>query len=310
MAEPRLRRSLLITPGNRPERLRKAAGYGADCVVLDLEDGVPPAAKLGARSFIAQVLRDLRNETRNPGHPAELCVRINSLASGWGEDDLAALPLALIDSIMLPKVESVAGLREVEQRLERRDCDRGRERPLELVLSLETPGGILQALPIAQASARASALFFGSGDYSAATGSALTDTALLFARSMVAAAAGAARIQAIDAAYFQDVRDGEATGRDARAARELGFVGKLVFHPAQVAVVNQVFSPSAGEIDRAQRIVLAYREALAQGHGTALVDGVFVAIDLVEPAQRLLRVAAMVEALARRPDGSNDNPPT
>ena len=87
-------------------------------------------------------------------------------------------------------------------------------------------------------------------------------------------------------------------------------MGKLVFHPAQVAVVNQVFSPSAGEIDRAQRIVLAYREALAQGHGTALVDGVFVAIDLVEPAQRLLRVAAMVEALARRPDGSNDNPPT
>jgi citrate lyase subunit beta/citryl-CoA lyase len=159
---------------------------------------------------------------------------------------------------------------------------------------LETPRGILQGLQVAEASARTTALFFGSGDYTAATGGALTATGLLYPRSVVAAAAGAVGAQAIDAAYFQDVRDGEATRADALAARELGFAGKVVFHPNQVAVANEVFTPTPAEIERAQRIVAGYRDALAQGHGTAAAGGVFVAIDLVAPAERLLRRAALV----------------
>lgn len=290
MNEPRLRRSMLMTPGNRPDRLLKAAAYPADCLVFDLEDSVPPAAKADARAFVSGALRQRGRDGR------ERCVRINSLASGFGADDLAVLPLDLIDSLMLPKVESAADVLEVQRRLEALACDRGRARPIELVLTLETPRAILQALPIADASPRTTAIFFGSGDYSAATGAAVTATALLFARSTVAAAAGAARVQAIDAAYFQDVRNAEATRQDALAARELGFAGKVVFHPAQVAVANQAFSPTPAEIERAQRIVSAYEEALAQGHGTALVDGVFVAVDLVAPAQRLLRLAEMIHS--------------
>lgn len=88
------------------------------------------------------------------------------------------------------------------------------------------------------------------------------------------------------------MRDAEGTRRDALAARELGFAGKVVFHPNQVAVANQVFSPSAAELERARRIVAAYEQALAQGRGTAYTDGVFVAIDIAGPAQRLLRRAA------------------
>ena len=145
MAEARLRRSMLMTPGNRPDRMRNAAGYGADCLVLDLEDSVPPAAKPAARETVAQAVRELR------GRGAELCVRINSLASGFGADDLAGLPLHLVDSIMVPKVESAEGLLQVQSVLEALDCDRGRAHPLELVVMLETPRGILQALPIAQA---------------------------------------------------------------------------------------------------------------------------------------------------------------
>lgn len=288
MADARLRRSMLMTPGNRPERLRKALAAGADCVVFDLEDSVPPTAKLQARDDVAQVLRELA-----PG-PVERCVRVNSLASGFGADDLAALPLELLDSIMVPKVESAEGLLDVQRLLEALDCDHGRQRPLELVVMLETPRGILQALAVAEASARTSALFFGSGDYTAATGGALTANGLLYPRSVVAAAAGAAAIQAIDAAYFQDVRDAPATRADALAARELGFAGKVVFHPVQVPVANEVFSPTPAEIEHAQRVVEGYRDALAQGHGTALAGGVFVAVDLVAPAQRLLRRAALV----------------
>jgi citrate lyase subunit beta/citryl-CoA lyase len=197
---------------------------------------------------------------------------------------------------MVPKVESAAGLREVQRQLEAHGCDRGRARGLELVATLETPRGVLNALAIADACERTTALFFGSGDYTSATGAAITDNTLLFPRSMIAAAAGAANIQAIDAAYFQDVRDAQATRRDAQAARELGFAGKVVFHPAQIAAVNQVFSPTPAETDRAQRIVTAYQSASAQGHGTALAEGVFVAIDLVAPAERLLRLAALVRS--------------
>lgn len=290
MAEPKLRRSMLMTPGNRPDRMRKAAGYGADCLVFDLEDSVPPPAKPAAREMVAQAVRELR------GCGAELCVRINTLASGFGADDLAGLPLDLVDSIMVPKVESAEGLLQVQAVLEALDCDHGRTHPLELVVMLETPRGILQSLEVAQACSRTTALFFGSGDYTAATGAAISPTTLLFPRSAVAAAAGAVGIQAIDAAYFADVRDAPSTRADAQDARELGFAGKVVFHPAQVAVANEVFSPTAAEVERAERLVAGYRKALAEGHGTALADGLFVAIDLVIPAERLLQRAALVRA--------------
>jgi citrate lyase subunit beta/citryl-CoA lyase len=288
MNRMRLRRTLLMTPGNRADRLRTAARHGADSLVFDLEDGVPAAAKAEARRCIAQVL----SEPHDDG--AERCVRINSLASGIGADDIAALPLALIDSIMVPKVETPADLREVQRLLE--SCMADRERPLEIIATLETPRGMLQALAIADACPLTSALFFGSGDYCAATGAASTETALRFARSTVAAAAGAARIQAIDAAYFQDIRNADATRADARVARELGFAGKVVFHPDQVAVVNEVFSPTAAEIERAQHIIASYRDSLARGHGTALTGGVFMAIDIVAPAERLLQRAAAIAA--------------
>jgi citrate lyase beta subunit len=292
---------MLMTPGNRLDRMRKAASYAADALVLDLEDSVPPGAKADARQAVAQALRELQ------GCGRELCVRINSLASGFGADDLAALPLALADSLMIPKVESAAQLLELDARLQALEREQGISRPLELVVMLETPRGILQALPIADATPRTTALFFGSGDYTAATGASITANSLLFPRSTVGAAAGAAGIQAIDAAYFLDVRNAEATRTDALAARELGFAGKVVFHPAQVAACNQVFSPTPAEIERAERIVAGYRQALAQGHGTAVADGVFVAIDLVAPAERLLQRAALVRERDSAP--THQSPP-
>jgi citrate lyase subunit beta/citryl-CoA lyase len=292
----RLRRSMLMTPGNRPDRMRKAASCGADSLVFDLEDSVPPGAKEDARSTVAQVLGELQ------GCGSELCVRINALASGFGAGDLRGLPLARIDSLMVPKVESAAELLQLHERLQVLEREQGLARPLELVVMLETPRGILQALGIAEATKRTTALFFGSGDYTAATGAAITPTSLLFARSTVAAAAGAAGIAAIDAAYFLDVRNAGATREDALAARELGFAGKVVFHPAQVPVANEVFSPTPAELQRAERVVAGYRQALAQGHGTSLVEGVFVAIDLVAPAERLLRRAALVRT---RDSGAN-----
>jgi len=283
MPELRIRRSMLMTPGNRPERLAKAAGYGADALVFDLEDSVPPAEKARARECVSKALREMPREGR------ERCVRINGLNTPFGAADLAGLPLDLIDSLMVPKVESAAELLAIDERLA--------GHAVELIATLETPRGILNALAIADATRRTTALFFGSGDYTSAIGAGVTDAVQQFPRSMIVAAAAAAGIQAIDAAFFLDVKNAAATRRDAQVARELGFVGKVVFHPSQVTAANDVFSPSGAELDRARIVVSAYRESLAKGMGTSVADGVFVAVDLVPPAERLLKLA---EVLAER----------
>ena len=282
MPEPRIRRSMLMTPGNRPERLAKAASYGADALVFDLEDSVPPAEKKRARECVAQALREMPRDGR------ERCVRINGMQTPYGPDDLGALPLDLVDSIMVPKVETAAGLLAVDARLA--------ATKVQLIATLETPRAMFNALAIADATRRTTALFFGSGDYTSAIGTAVTDAVQHYPRSVLVAAAGAAGIQPIDAAFFADVKNAEATKRDAQVARELGFVGKVVFHPSQVAVANEVFSPTRAEIARARLLLSSYRESLAKGLGTSVTDGVFAAVDLVPPAERLLKIAEMIAA--------------
>ncbi|WP_207482181.1 HpcH/HpaI aldolase/citrate lyase family protein [Arenibaculum pallidiluteum] len=288
MPEPRLRRTLLLTPGNRPERLQKAVGLGADCVVFDLEDGVPPDGKEAAREAVAGALRSL--DFRG----CERAVRINAIGTQEAARDLEMLPLDRVDSIMVPKVEHAAAVRQLETMLRAAERRPGREDVPELILTLETPRGILSALGLADASPRATALFFGSGDYTAATGGTVSAEALLFPRSMVVAAAAATGMQAIDAAFFTAVKDPDATHADAVSARDLGFAGKVVFHPAQVPVVNQVFAPTVAEIERAHRIVTAYREGVERGSGVSVVEGTFVAIDMLPPAERTLRMARQV----------------
>jgi citrate lyase beta subunit len=286
MREPRLRRSLLITPGNRPERLVKAATLSADALVLDLEDGVPGPEKDAARRAVAAFL-----DSVDCG-PRERCVRVNAVGSTELAADLAALPFGRFDSIMVPKVERPAALAGLEGAL--RSYEGARVAPVDLIVSIETPRGVLDALAVADASPRSSALFFGSGDYCAALGAPVTEGALRFPRAAVAAAAAAAGLQAIDAAFFAAVKDPVATREDALWARELGYSGKLVFHPAQVAVVNEAFSPTADELEWAEKVLSTYRAAEQAGTGTAVVDGTFVAIDIVVLAKRLLRRAHQI----------------
>lgn len=288
MSDHRLRRSILITPGNRPDRMRKAVALASDAFVFDLEDAVPPDAKPEARRMVAEAVREL-----DPGG-RDICVRVNAIGTPDFAEDLAALPLEAVHTLMIPKAEGAAELAELDRRLGDLEREAGRTSPIDLIVSIETPRGILRALDIADASPRTSALFFGSGDYCAATGCAPTAAALHVPRAIVVAAAASAGLQAIDAAFFAGVKDADATRVDARMARELGFVGKLVFHPVQVAVANEVFSPTPAETRWADDVVAAHRQAVADGRGTAFVDGNFVAIDIVIMAERLQRRARAV----------------
>lgn len=281
---------MLITPGDRPERLARAVSLPADSVVFDLEDGVGAAQKPAARVCIAEALRTLDFAGR------ERLVRTNAAPAREFEADLAALPLDRLDAIFLPKVENPSDVMKLAAWLDANQPVR--DRPIDIVVSIETPRGLLQALTIADASPRISALFFGSGDYSVATGSAVTERSLAVPRALVVAAASAAGLQAIDAAYFASVKDADATRADALVAKELGFCGKLLFHPNQIAVCNEVFSPSGAEIARAQKIVAAWEAAQKTGHGTAVADGEFIAVDIAVMAERTLAVARQAGLLA------------
>lgn len=286
----RLRRSLMLTPGNRPERLAKTVTLDVDGVAFDLEDGVAPEHKTAARDIINQQLAEL-----DFGHRERL-VRINAVGSEDYGADLAHLAFDNVDTVFVPKVETADQLVALDDALTTIEMAASRTVPLDVIATIETPRGLLNALEIADASARTSALFFGSGDYSAATGAEVTETALAVPRSTIVAAASAAGLQSIDAAYFTAVKDADATATDARLAKELGFDGKVVFHPNQIAVCNEVFSPSPDEIARAEKIVTAHRDAAGSGQGTLYVDGEFIAIDIVLMAERVLDRAGQVAA--------------
>ena len=272
----RLRRSMLMTPGHRRERLEKALTLGADMVVFDLEDGVPPGRKAEARAAAAAVL------AAGGAGRRERVVRLNAVGSAAWELDLAALPWEHVDAVLVPKVESADAVRLLERRL---------PAGVAMILTLETPRGVLGALPIADASPRCAGLFFGPGDYTLQTGGALTAAGLAMPRAVIAAAAGAVGAAAIDAPYFADLTDAAGAHADALVARELGFSGKAVFHPAQIGAVNAAFTPDAAAVARAERFVRAFEEAAGRGEAVAFVGGEFVAPDLVPRMRQTIETA-------------------
>ncbi|MBI2861467.1 MAG: CoA ester lyase [Chloroflexi bacterium] len=275
-------RSLLFVPGNRERMLERAPMAGADALILDLEDAVPTSEKETARRMVAQSLPSLAGQC--------VFVRINGLTTGYASEDLEATVGPGLAGVVLPKVEAEADVRDVDALLS--DIERKQSvEPgvMELIVSIETARGVLAAPAIASASPRMRGLFFGSEDFTRDIGAELTSEGLelLYARSAVVVAAVAAGVQPIDAVYvnYQD-RDG--LERDARFGRQLGFKGKCVIHPSQVAIVNHVFSPTQEEIDWARRVVAAFADAEARGLATLSLDGRMVDLATLEKAHRLL----------------------
>jgi citrate lyase subunit beta / citryl-CoA lyase len=249
-------------------------------VVFDLEDSVERARKAEARRMVGRFLG-----TSGDSGPLTL-VRINPVGSQWLQDDLAFVgTLTGLGGVVLPKTETLEQLRIVAQVV-------GADRVLPL---LETARGVLNAVGLADAMADVPALLFGAEDLTAEIGVRRTTEGeeLLFARSQVVLAATAAGADAIDA-VFTDVADAVGLRRDASRARALGFRGKMTIHPAQIAIVNEVFSPSAAEIDQASRIVSAYETAAAAGEGVLRLGNEMVDAPVVARAQRVLDLAKRI----------------
>lgn len=283
----RPRRSVLFMPGANTRALAKARELPADGLIFDLEDAVAPAAKTMARAAVAAALQQGGYGGR------ELVMRVNPLDSEWGESDIAAAAGLPLDAVLLPKVESAA---EVEQALAAlRRC--GAPPGLALWCMIETPRGVLAAAEIAAAPLVA-AVVVGTSDLAKdlrARDSA-DRLALLPSLGLVLLAARAYGRAALDGVHL-DLADPDGFAAACVQGRTLGFDGKTLIHPQQIAAANTAFAPSADEVEQARRIIAAHAAAEAAGKGITIVDGRLIENLHVAAARRTVALAEAVAAL-------------
>ena len=284
----RPRRALLFVPGTHADRFEKAVASGVDSVCIDLEDSVTEGKKNQARQNAVDYILSVAAAGTGAGGP-ELIVRINTPKSDAGLEDLEALERngARPDAIILPKVGGPEAVRSVAERL---DASFEEGTPVLLPL-IETAAGLHRVEEIATAStgetALVAALLFGGFDLAAELGSSTEWEALLYARSRIVHSAALAGLPSMDMPD-RDVRDTEGLARNASAARGLGFSGKMAIHPAQVPVIQDAFSPTDLEVERARRVVVAAEAGEADGQGVVLLDGHMVDLPVVRAARSTL----------------------
>ncbi len=260
----RLVRSLLFVPGNNHRFIEKARTLNADIVCLDLEDSVPPAEKDKAREMIRNVLNTGRFE-------AEVYVRVNPFDSNLIHDDIKAVLCNRLDGIVIPKVNTPEEVIEVS-----RIIDESNTR-VEIMPSIESAKGVVNAYSIASASSRVSALVFGIFDFLHDMGIEYKENGLgyTYARAKIPVDARAAGVYAIDA-IWQRVDDIDGLIKDATIAKELGYKGKSIIHPKHIESVHRVFLPSKEEVEWAKKVVEALEDSIKQGKGAVRVDGKMV----------------------------------
>ena len=286
-----LLRSLVFVPGNRANMLERALGFGADVVMVDLEDSVPPGEKAAACEMAAEWVPRLAAAGRR------VMVRVNSLDTGLTSQELDTVVCPELAGISVGKGDSAWDLQQVDQLLGPLESRAGIPRgTIKLVPWIETAMAIVHVYEMARASQRIVGVAFGAEDYTNDMGVIRTDFGeeCYYARSAVAVAARAARVAALDGP-FVGFRDPDGLRTDAGAARQMGFTGKFAIHPAQIDIINETFSPHPDDVEYARTVVAAWEEAESAGRGSLSIDGRMVDVPVVRRAQNLL---ALVEAIA------------
>lgn len=288
-------RSLIFSPGNRLDLVAKAVRSGADAIIVDLEDAVPADAKAATRDGLADL----------PESHVPLYVRVNDPTTPWFWADVVAAARADVAGIVVPKAEDPDVLRRLDGALTAVEVDRGLEvGTLDVVPLIESARGVFEAHAVLTAAERIRGLLFGSGEQ----GDLVVDlgvewtpdgSGLLYARSQVVLAARLAQVQPLDA-VFMDFRNLDALRVECELARRTGYEGKTAIHPAQVPVINEVFTPDEAEVAHHQRVVDAFEQALKEGAASINLDGKMVDYAVARVARsRLARAEAARRAAER-----------
>jgi citrate lyase subunit beta/citryl-CoA lyase len=288
MAIPRPRRSVLFTPGANARAMEKARELKADGIIFDLEDSVAPDAKEMARAQIAAALQHGGYGKR------ELVLRVNGAGTIWFRDDLSYAARLPVDAVLVPKVEGAEDVRAADTMLESAGAPPG----LGLWCMMETPLAFLHAEAIASASPRLAALVIGTEDLGKDLRARPRPDRMpfLLALQSCVLAARAYGLAALDAVY-RDFNDDAGFAAMCRQGRDLGFDGKTLIHPRQIAAANAEFAPSVEELDEARVVIAAFEAATAAGKGVATNKGMMIERLHVDAARQLLSVAAAIAAL-------------
>jgi citrate lyase subunit beta/citryl-CoA lyase len=283
----RLRRTMMFVPGNNPAMVKDAGIYGADSIMFDLEDSVSMAEKDAARILVYEAL-----QTQDYSN-AELVVRVNGQDTPYYQDDVKAMVKAGIDVIRLPKAESAAMVKQLEDDILSAEKTFDRELgSTHLMAAIESAKGVLNAPEIASASERMIGIALSAEDYTTdmKTHRYPDGAELEFARNMVLHAARAAGIAAFDT-VFTNMDDTEGFYRETHYIHQLGFDGKSLVNPRQIAMVNKVYEPTQAEIRNAKGVINAIEEARLKGSGVISMNGQMVDRPVVLRAQRVMRLA-------------------
>lgn len=275
----RLRRSFLYTPADDRSMMEKSATLPTDAVVFDLEDAIPDAAVPEARDRIASVVEDVDFGS------TEVCVRINGYRSRLWLHDLLAAVEADVDLVLLPMIESVQQLETMVTVAEQAaDTDALPE----FAMIVETPRGLFEAHTIADRARslpQVTGLSFGFGDYTRTVGATgRPDRIREFISHMAVGAASIGGLEPI-ATVYQDFSDSEGLRRAAERAREIGYVGQKAIHPAQLEVINDVYTPTEEEVEQARHFVETFEES---SRNSIVVDGVFLDTAIVDQYRTIL----------------------
>ncbi|MBF0605353.1 MAG: CoA ester lyase [Nitrospirae bacterium] len=313
----RLNRSTLAVPGSKPRFIEKAATSLADVIFFDLEDSVPPDNKEQARKDVIAAINDLDFGGKS------LSVRINGLDTHYMYRDVVDLVEQAghkLDLILVPKVGCAADIYAVDMLLTQIERAKGIKKRIGIEMLIETPMGMQNIDSIAAASPRNESMLFGSADYAAATNMQITmiggpnpDYHILadadaqgvrhhhwldmwhYPHARLVAAARAHGLRPVDGP-FADIKDPDGWMASAKRAKTLGFEGKMVIHPSQVDMANELFKPSAKETEQARRILEAMEIAEKQGAGAVSLDGKMIDIASIRQAEAVVRKAELAAA--------------
>jgi len=287
-ASLRPRRSVLYMPGANERALDKAKGLAADALILDLEDAVAPDAKAEARDRVCAAAASGEYGRR------EIAIRANGLDTEWHADDVAAIAAAGPDAVVVPKIGSVDDVRAIESALERHGAP---DRTM-IWAMVETPVAMLHAEEIASCSERLAVLVMGTNDLAKELRASHVPgrQPLLTGLGLCLLAARAAGKVILDGVY-NDIKDPDGFLAECRQGKEMGFDGKTLIHPSQLDPCNEVFAPSAEEVESAREVIAAFEAAQAEGRGVVTVNGRMIENLHVDQARRTLAQAEAIAAL-------------